>query len=156
MNSNENLISKFYTAFANGNIKMMLECYHPQIHFEDPVFGPLKNEQVFTMWEMLLLKSKGNIKIEFKNVTADEFLGSTDWIATYNFSKTNREVINKINANFEFKDDLIIRHTDQFSIWNWSKQAFGLSGYFLGWTRFFKNKIRKEALKTLQNYSLKI
>jgi hypothetical protein len=152
MNPNENLIVKFYTAFANVDAKTMSECYHPKVHFVDPVFGLLKEEQVSKMWEMLLLKSKGDIKIEFSNVKADEFSGSARWIATYNFSKTNRKVVNKISAEFLFQDGLIIKHTDNFDVWKWSKQAFGFTGYLLGWTGFFQNKIKEQALLSLKKF----
>lgn len=152
MNPNENLIIKFYTAFANADAKTMGECYHPKVHFVDPAFGLLKEKQVSLMWEMLILKSKGNIKIEFSDVKADDFTGSAHWKATYNYSKTNRKVVNKISAQFVFQDGLIIKHTDSFDIWKWSKQAFGLPGYLLGWTGFFQNKINEQALLSLEKF----
>jgi hypothetical protein len=130
----------------------MSECYHPKVHFIDPAFGLLKGEQVSKMWEMLLIRSKGNLKIEFSNVKADESTGSANWVATYNFSRTNRNVINKIAAEFVFQDGLIIKHTDNFDVWKWSKQAFGLSGYLLGWTGFFQGKIQKQALLSLKKF----
>ncbi|OXA81658.1 SnoaL-like domain-containing protein [Flavobacterium aquidurense] len=152
MNANENLIAKFYTAFANADAKIMSECYHPKVHFIDPAFGLLKEDQVSKMWEMLILKSKGNIKIEFSAIKADDFTGSAKWVATYNFSKTNRKVINKISAEFVFQDGLIIKHTDHFDVWKWSKQAFGVSGYLLGWTGFFQDKIQEQALLSLKKF----
>jgi hypothetical protein len=39
-----------------------------------------------------------------------------------------RPVVNRISAQFYFQDGLI-RHTDDFDIWKWSKQALGLTGY---------------------------
>lgn len=152
MNANEALITKFYTAFSNADAKTMIECYHPKIHFVDPAFGLLKENQVFDMWEMLILKSKGNIKIEFSDVKADEFSGTAKWKATYNFSKTNRRVINKITAEFAFQDGLIIKHTDSFDVWKWSKQAFGPAGYLMGWTGFFQKKIQEQALLSLKKF----
>ncbi|MDW8848810.1 nuclear transport factor 2 family protein [Flavobacterium sp. MMLR14_040] len=152
MNPNENLITKFYTAFANADYKTMSECYHPKIHFIDPAFGLLKEEQVSAMWQMLLLRSKGNLKIEFSNVKADDFTGSANWVATYNFSKTNRNVINKISAEFIFQDGLIIKHTDSFDVWKWSKQAFGFKGLLLGWTGFFQDKVKEQALLSLKKF----
>ncbi|MCC9065221.1 nuclear transport factor 2 family protein [Flavobacterium piscisymbiosum] len=152
MNPNEALITKFYTAFANADAKTMSECYHPKIHFIDPAFGLLKEDQVSKMWEMLILKSKGNIKIEFSDVKADHFTGSAIWKATYNFSKTNRKVINTIAAEFAFQDGLIIKHTDNFDVWKWSKQAFGPMGYLLGWTGFFQKKIQDQALLSLKKF----
>ena len=152
MNANENLIAKFYTAFANADAKTMSECYHPNVHFIDPAFSLLKENQVSKMWEMLILKSKGNIKIEFSDIKADEFTGSARWVATYNFSKTNRKVVNKISAEFVFQDGLIIKHTDNFDVWKWSKQAFGIKGYLLGWTGFFQGKIQEQALSSLKKF----
>ncbi|WP_281233432.1 nuclear transport factor 2 family protein [Flavobacterium gelatinilyticum] len=152
MTPNEALIVKFYTAFANSDAKTMASCYHPKIHFIDPAFGLLKEEQAAQMWEMLLSKSKGNIKIEFSDVTADEVSGSAKWTATYNFSKTNRKVTNKVTAQFLFQDGLIIRHTDHFDVWKWSKQAFGPMGYLLGWTGFFHKKIQEQALLSLKKF----
>jgi hypothetical protein len=152
MSSNENLIAKFYTAFANADYQTMSECYHPKIHFIDPAFGLLKEEQVSDMWKMLLLRSKGNIKIEFFNIKADEFTGSVNWVATYNFSKTNRKVVNKITAEFIFQDGLIIKHTDNFDVWRWSKQAFGIKGLLLGWTGFFQDKVKEQALLSLKKF----
>lgn len=152
MNSNENLIAEFYTAFSNADAKKMGKCYHPKIHFIDPVFGLLKEEEVSLMWEMLLLKSKGNLKIEFSDIKADDFNGSAHWTATYNFSKTNRKVVNKIAAQFIFQDGLIIKHMDSFDIWKWSKQAFGWTGFLLGWTGFFQNKINQQALISLDKF----
>lgn len=152
MNPNESLITKFYTAFANADAKTMSECYHPKIHFIDPAFGLLKENQVSDMWEMLILKSKGNIKIEFSDIKADDFSGSARWVATYNFSKTNRQVTNKIRAEFVFQDGLIIKHTDSFDVWKWSKQAFGPTGYLLGWTGFFHKKIKEQALLSLKKF----
>lgn len=152
MNSNENLIAKFYTAFSNADYQTMSECYHPKIHFVDPAFGLLKEEQVSDMWKMLILRSKGNLKIEFSNIKADDFSGSANWVATYNFSKTNRKVINRIAAEFVFQDGLIIKHTDNFDVWKWSKQAFGIKGFLLGWTGFFQDKVKEQALLTLKKF----
>ena len=156
MNQNEQTIYKFYTAFANADAKSMCECYHPNIQFLDPAFGLLKGKDAHQMWKMLIEKSKGNIKIEFSDIKADQYMGSTNWVATYNFSKTNRIVINQIRAQFQFKDGLIIKHTDEFDVWKWSKQALGFKGYLLGWTGYMENKIQEQALSSLKHYQKKV
>jgi hypothetical protein len=155
MNANEQLIHKFYTAFANADAQAMGECYHAAIQFQDPAFGKLKGNDARQMWKMLVEKSKGNIKIEFSDIKADEFCGFAKWTATYNFSKTNRKVINVIQAEFKFKDGLMISHTDNFDIWKWSKQALGVKGMLLGWTGFMQKQIQKQALASLKFYTEK-
>ncbi|RTY75426.1 nuclear transport factor 2 family protein [Flavobacterium sp. LS1R10] len=152
MTENEKILTKFYSAIANADSPTMCNCYDSSIQFRDPVFGLLKGNNVCLMWKMLLEKSKGNITIKFSAVKADDYIGSVQFIATYNFSKTNRKVVNRIQAQFQFKDGLIIKHTDDFDIFKWSKQAFGITGYLLGWTGFFHKKIQEQALLSLKKY----
>ncbi len=135
----ENLISTFYSAFANADAEGMVHCYHDQIRFEDPVFGVLHGADAKRMWRMLV---RPGIRITYSEVAADDHSGSANWIAEYTFGKSQRPVINKIHAEFEFKDGKIIRHTDTFDLWKWSRQALGVSGLLLGWTSWMKNKLR--------------
>lgn len=155
MNPNQQLIEEFYAGFASGHADTMISCYHEDIRFQDPVFGVLREQEVSDMWHILIEKSKGNLKIEFSDVKAEGNSGSAKWVATYVFSKTNREVVNSIEATFEFKDGLIIKHTDDFDIWKWSRQALGFSGFLFGWTGFLQQKIRKQAIQSLRIYQQK-
>ena len=152
---NEQIIQKFYESFIGNNADAMISCYADDIEFSDPAFGLLKGEDAKNMWKMLVERAKGNIKIEFKNVVADDKKGSADWTADYLFSKTGRKVFNEIHAEFEFQDGKIIKHTDTFDLWKWSKQALGISGVLLGWSSFMKNKIQKNARESLAEYSEK-
>ncbi|MFI0491480.1 nuclear transport factor 2 family protein [Flavobacterium sp.] len=155
MTPNEKTIVKFYTALSNADTSKLCECYHPNIQFHDPLFGSLKGNEVCQMWKMLIERSKGNLKIEFSDVKADDHLGSARWIASYRFSKTNRKVVNTIYAKFHFKDNLIIKHTDDFDIWKWAKQAMGLKGFLLGWTGFMHKKIQEQARFSLKKHTEK-
>jgi hypothetical protein len=38
-----------------------------------------------------------------------------------------------------------MRHTDDFDIWKWSKQALGIPGHLLGWTGYMQKKINENA-----------
>jgi hypothetical protein len=160
MEANKQLIEKFYTAFAASDAETMASCYHEQITFEDPAFGVLQGKRASYMWEMLLSGSKSGksepIKIEFSDVNATESEGSVKWVATYKFSSTKRLVVNRVQANFMFKDGLIIKHNDVFDFWKWSSQALGLSGHLFGWCNCFKNKVRGQALGRLNGYIEKI
>ncbi|MEP6902897.1 MAG: nuclear transport factor 2 family protein [Actinomycetota bacterium] len=153
---NEQLIRHFYESFANNDADGMISCYSDEIEFSDPVFRLLKGADAKNMWRMLMTRAKGNIRVEFKNLSADDKKGSADWTADYLFSKTGRQVFNEIHAEFEFQDGKIFRHTDTFDIWKWSKQALGISGILLGWSSFLQNKIRQNAKDSLREYSKKI
>jgi ketosteroid isomerase-like protein len=153
--NNEEVIQKFYTSFQNGNAKGMSECYADEIIFHDPAFGELRGEKAKKMWEMLLERSKGELKIEFSDVVADEKTGSANWVAKYNFAQTGRNVVNKIHANFQFMDGKIIMHNDHFSLWKWSRQALGWKGWLLGGTEFMRGKIQKQTNELLLKHMQK-
>lgn len=149
---NEQLIRKFYESFARADADSMIACYHDEIEFSDPAFGRLAGADAKNMWRMLVEKSKGNIKIEFSNVAADDRAGSADWTADYIFSRTGRKVFNQIRADFDFKDGRIFRHADAFDFWKWSQQALGLPGLLFGWTPFLQKKFQQTARETLREY----
>lgn len=151
MNNNE-LIEKFYTSFSNGNANGMLECYHKDIVFQDPVFGKLKGDRAFKMWEMLLSQKKADTLINFDNIQTTTEKGEANWVAEYFYGDKKRKVINKVHANFRFKEGKIIEHIDTFDLWEWTKQAMGIAGYLMGWTPFLKNKIQQTTNTSLDNF----
>ena len=153
--SNKALIEKFYCSFDAQDIEGMLSCYHDNIQFEDPAFGILKGERAKNMWRMLLKSSKDGIKLKFSDIQTEGNTGSAIWIAEYNFSRTGRRVVNHVKANFIFQDGLIINHRDQFSLYNWAKQALGMTGVLIGWSSFFKKKMQKGTNSLLDNFILK-
>jgi ketosteroid isomerase-like protein len=153
--NNKLLIDHFYAAFARGDAEQMVGCYHDEIEFRDPVFGKLKGEAAKNMWRMLLGRNK-NITVLFDRVTANHNTGAANWQAEYVFGPTGRKVINKIHAQFLFENGRIIRHTDEFNLWKWSRQAMGWKGYLLGWTPFMQNKIKEGAGKSLASFMKQI
>ncbi|APY07036.1 limonene-1,2-epoxide hydrolase [Winogradskyella sp. J14-2] len=142
-------ITKFYDAFKQLNASAMTSLYHEDIVFEDPAFGTLNGVRAIEMWYMLCDSQKDkNFRIEVTNITDN----SASWEAFYTFSKTGRNVHNKIRATFEFKDGLIVRHTDCFSLYIWAKQAIGIKGWLLGNTGFFKKKLQARTNDLLNKY----
>ena len=151
--SNKEVIESFYKAFARHDAEAMAALYHDDIKFSDPVFGTLKGEQAKNMWRMLIERGKQSLSIRYSNVQASDTNGTANWTADYLFSTTGNMVDNEISASFEFKDGKIIRHTDYFSFWKWSRQALGTTGLLLGWTPILKKKVSEQAKKGLEKYS---
>jgi ketosteroid isomerase-like protein len=151
MNENASIIEKFYRSFKDKNLPAMLECYHEEVEFSDPVFTDLKGKSAHAMW-MMLVERGGDLQISFKNVKAEGSEGSADWTAIYTFSKTNRKITNHIHAEFKFRDGKIVWHKDKFSLWKWAGMALGLPGYFLGFTPMISNQIRNDAQQGLKLY----
>lgn len=156
MNNNENIITKFYEAFAQLDAERMLEWYDNEVTFEDPAFGILKGESAKNMWRMLCESQKGkDFKVKFSEVEIAEDEGKARWEAYYTFGKKERKVHNIINAHFEFKNGKIIKHVDKFNLYRWSKQAMGVSGFLIGWTVFFKKKLQKATNLRLSEFENK-
>jgi len=151
------VIVKFYNAFENLDAETMAECYHRDVVFEDPAFGVLRGEHAGNMWRMLCKSQKGkNFRISVSDIDFDDLKGKAHWEAFYVFSQTWRKVHNVVNASFEFKDGKIIKHTDSFDLYNWSKQALGFKGLVLGWSDFFKRKLNAQTNKLLKEFEKSI
>ncbi len=154
MNNNQELITKFYTAFQQKDYAGMIACYHPDIHFSDPVFTDLHGNQAKAMWHMLCERGQ-DLQVVFSDVvataSADEGNGRAHWEATYTFS-TGRKVHNVVDAAFAFQDGLIIRHQDRFDLWRWTRMVLGPMGLFLGWSPLVQNRVRETARVGLEKF----
>jgi ketosteroid isomerase-like protein len=144
-------IERFYAAFGARDPAGMLACYHPAVTFSDPVFPALDARGVASMWTMLCERGK-DLAIVVSDIVADATTGRAHWVATYTFSGTGRKVTNRIDAAFEFRDGLIVRHVDSFSLWRWSAMALGAKGVFLGWLPPVRSAIRAQAARALAAY----
>jgi ketosteroid isomerase-like protein len=149
----EEIAANFYSAFAKGDAETMTSFYADTIEFEDPGFGKLKGDQAKMMWHMLIERSGGNLKIDFKVMESTADSAVVKWEARYPFSKTGRQIHNKITAYLTIKDGKITHHKDHFNLWKWSQQALGIKGLLLGWTPFFRKKIQQQTHELLKKYS---
>ena len=148
---NAALIERFYQAFARRDGAAMAACYHAEAHFTDEVFD-LRGARVGLMWRMLCERA-ADLRIEYRAVEGGDAGGSAHWEAWYGFSQTGRQVHNVIEARFEFRDGLILRHVDRFGFHRWASQALGLPGLLLGWTPLLRNKVRATAARGLEQYA---
>jgi ketosteroid isomerase-like protein len=149
METNEAVITRFYTAFSKLDHVTMNSCYSEDIVFSDPAFGLLRGDEARSMWEMLC-KNARDFSLTFSNIQLlDAEYATCNWTATYTFSKTGRKVVNHIKAFMKLKDGLIIEHSDAFKLSSWAAQALGWKGALFGWMSWMKRKIQKNARKNL-------
>ena len=151
MHPNAALIERFYTSFAARDAAGMRACYHPEIVFSDPVFTELRGPEAGAMWAMLLERGK-DLRVTHSGVQADDARGRAHWDAHYTFGQTGRKVHNRIDAEFEFRDGLIVRHVDRFPFWTWARQALGPLGVALGWSPPLLRKVQQGARAGLDKY----
>lgn len=147
MNANAELITRFYEAFSRRDWAAMAACYHSEVHFSDEAFD-LHGADAGDMWRMLITNGR-DLTLEYSGISADATTGKAHWDARYTFSATGRKVLNRIDASFEFRDGLIVRHIDRFDFWLWSRQALGTPGLLLGWSGFLRGKVRAKAAASL-------
>lgn len=147
MHPHAELITRFYEAFARRDWAAMAACYHADVHFSDEVFD-LRGAEAGHMWRMLCTNGR-DLQLEVCGIDADDRAGQAHWDARYTFSATGRKVLNRIDARFEFRDGLIVRHVDRFDFWRWSRQALGLPGLLLGGSKLLRGKVRAKAASGL-------
>ncbi len=150
LHPNAQLLQRFYGAFAAKDAATMIACYAPDAHFADPVFD-LRGAEVRAMWTMFCERGR-DMKIEWRDITANAATGSAHWEPHYTFSVTGRPVHNRIDSAFTFRDGLIGTQRDTFDLWRWSRMALGVKGALLGWTPMVRNAIRSEARRNFDNW----
>jgi ketosteroid isomerase-like protein len=151
MDTNAATIETFYRAFQDKDYTAMTACYHPDIHFSDPVFTDLCGDEARAMWHMLCEQGT-DLVVTYSGVKASGDRGAAHWEARYTFTPTGRPVHNKIDAAFVFDEGLIIRHIDTFGLWKWTRMALGATGTFIGWTGMAKAKVQKAADLSLRRF----
>ena len=147
---NDELIQRFYEAFARRDGDAMAECYAPSAHFSDPVFVDLHGDEPGAMWRMLTGRAQ-DLVVTLQEHEADDTTGRARWLADYTFS-TGNKVHNDVLARFRFEDGLIIEHIDSFSFHAWSRQSMGRLGVALGWTPLLRNMVRRKAAAGLDEF----
>ena len=148
-------IERFYAAFARLDASTMQACYAPDARFDDEAFSLQGAAQIGGMWRMLCTAtaSRPDARAAWQLQVSDITERSAHWDAHYLFSATGRQVLNRIDASFEFDaQGLITRHRDRFDFWAWSRQALGAPGWLLGWSPWLRAKVRRTAAANLQRF----
>ena len=149
--SNEALVKKLYEGLKNLDSHQMNSCYHSQATFEDPVFGKLDAKETKAMWQMLCSRAK-DFSLEIDKIECDSEKGKGSLVAKYTFSPTGRRVENHIESEFTFKNGKILEQRDHFSLWKWTRQAVGVSGWLFGWLPNFRSKKKKKVKRGLHQF----
>ncbi len=148
--SNVQLVESFYAAFQRRDSTAMGACYAPTASFRDPVFI-LAGWRVRAMWRLLCERGV-DLRIEVRNIQADDTRGSAHWEAWYTFRGTGRRVHNVIEASFVFSGGRIVEHRDRFDLHRWASQALGLKGRLFGWAPPVQRAIRSQAARALEDF----
>ena len=149
--NHDEIALSFYSFFQEKDGLGMTSLYHPDLEFEDPAFGPLNYNRTCAMWKMLT-KGDSDLIIDYRLIGVKENIVNIEWIASYTFSKTGKPVKNIIQAEMTIRDGLIFRHQDRFNLHRWASQAFGIKGWLLGSTGYFKRQLQAQTNRSLDRF----
>ncbi|MHB8448925.1 MAG: nuclear transport factor 2 family protein [Mycobacteriales bacterium] len=151
MATGQELIERFYSAFAARDGDAMASCYAPDVRFWDPVFHELRGPEPGAMWRMLTRRAS-DLRVELLEQDAAEESGSARWRAQYTFTQTGRPVVNDVRAHFRFAGGFIVEHRDEFDFHRWAGQALGPVGRWFGWTPVLRTAVHRRARAGLAQF----
>lgn len=152
--ANDELIQRFYAAFARRDGAAMSACYGAGATFTDPVFAGLKGDEPGAMWRMLTGRAD-DLEVDLVEHGAEGDSGTARWIARYTFTQTGRPVVNEVRSEMRFADGLIAEQRDSFDFHSWARQALGAKGLLLGWAPPFRKAVGGQARAGLEEFMRK-
>jgi hypothetical protein len=73
--------------------------------------------------------------------------------ARYTFTPTKRVVVNRVHTEMVVAAGKIVQQVDNFSFWRWSGQALGWKGWLLGYTPLVRDKVQRQAARSLTEFA---
>ena len=139
-------LTPFYDALARRDAATLGSLYAPEAVFQDPLFH-LRGTQIAAMWAGLLGRAR-DFSISYTIAQAGNGRGSVEWTARYLFGGKH-PVVNVILSELEFREGLIVRHTDAFDFPRWAAQALRAPGRWLGRFDWFRRSVARKAARGL-------
>jgi hypothetical protein len=150
-------LERLYQAFERLDGDMMQACYAPQATFDDEIYSLHGAREIGGMWRMhcrsARVRSRGGFRLEVGQFHMDGSRARVRWEVQYRYGEGNRDVFNRVDAEFEFDaDGRILRHRDRYSFGRWARQALGWPALVFGWTPLLRWWTRKRAASKLARY----
>jgi uncharacterized protein len=144
--------SRFYEAFMVRDHYTMGLLYANHATFRDPVFPRLTAQGTRLMWQMLLSEAE-DLAIDVNIIEDTPDRARVDWVARYTFTPTKRPVVNRVHTEMAIAAGKIVQQVDDFSFWRWAGQALGWRGWLLGYTPLVRDKVQRQAAKSLTEFA---
>ena len=59
--THKQLLEQYFTAMQACDVQGMMACYHPKAFYDDPIFGPLRGDDIKDMWCMRMQDAKAGL-----------------------------------------------------------------------------------------------
>jgi ketosteroid isomerase-like protein len=121
MHPNARLIEDLYSALRDADPTAAAACYNENAYFRDIAFSLRGRGNILRMWRLICARQ---VAVTVKSVEAKDWRGRAQWVASYTFADTGRNVTNNINSLFAFRNGLIVDHRDRCDALAWATQAY--------------------------------
>lgn len=146
MSQAEHLVEKLFSSLQALNHEAMAACYHEEATFSDIAFQLQGRKQIHAMWHMICQKG---ISVQVQSIETAGDIVRARIVDTYTFSDTGRQVVNRIESAFEFRDGLISVQRDTCDPLDWSRQAFGgIKGELVGRVGWLRRRAAAGKIRT--------
>ncbi len=146
----EATVQRLYESLVQKDAAAAAENYCDDATFRDLAFDLAGKADIAAMWRLVCSRLE---KVEYGKIRTEEGVVKGHWACEYHFSKTGHFVRNEIDSTFIFRDAKILRHGDEASRWQWSKQALGFPKDLVVTALPFI--LRWEAMKEFQEFKKK-
>lgn len=150
MHPHEELLRTFLARLAAHDAAGMSHCYHPDVFYTNPLVPRARGAQAAEAWE-LAFAELADLRVQLVDACADADGGVAHWLASYTFR--GRRVTHPVRSMFAFRQGLVCRHYDHFSLWRWCARALGPAGAALGWFGPYRWAVRQVVARRLERVS---
>jgi uncharacterized protein len=150
MESHATLVRRFYDRLAARDAAGAVALYHPEILYSDPLHPRLRGAAAAELWRMRL-EEPGAYQLTLVEARAEAGGALARW--TVREAVNGRTIVTHGRSLFAFRDGLVSRHYDHYSLWRRSAAALGPAGALLGWLGPFRWALRQRAARALQRFT---
>lgn len=150
----EEVVRAFFVAYQQHDYERMRALLSDEVRFADFAFN-IHGQDVFAMWQLFCLATDSRAPVEVRWVKIIRASGravTADYRVAYLYGEEKRPVDYVIRAYFTVENGKIVEHRDRGSIFIWAWQALGPLPALTSWMPFFREKVRKEARKKLDDF----
>ncbi len=139
-------VNTFFRAYAKADPVLIGQCLHQQISFSDPLFPDLRGARALLRWHWLLRQTQ-DLSVQHQVIFADDRKAQLKVNVSYSWH--GRQVNLPVLTTLTIWDDLIVRHVDEYSYYEYAKQAQGLAGRVLGALPMAQSAVQRRALQAV-------
>lgn len=143
------LIEELLGALSKGEGARLATFYTDDARYEDPLCGTVKGDRIGRMW--IVRTGEHRVGVDVHSHEAGDTKGQARWMQTTVHPETRRKIAVEVRSTFTFRDGRIAEQRDAFSFYRWARQALGMLGWTVGWTKSVRVSMQRGFHGELEN-----